>query len=221
MSTCVRDTPTIRPSPACLLMKLALNHAVLSRRNREHVCKEPRSARNAMYLLLSSSRLAPQSFIRTIKKPCVTRRRRRHRRSALGLVMDVRDLTTFEDGTFDVAIDKGKGAFGWAWTVVCGLGLMICAERYYGRDDDCQGRRVGELPLPCTYHRKNSARQRPHSPPAPQDPPQQVIDDCTKEVDEVVRYGITISPSLSLHRRGLKRVRAVGFCGRAAESFYT
>ena len=25
--------------------------------------------------------------------------------------MDVRDLTTFEDGTFDIAIDKGKGAF--------------------------------------------------------------------------------------------------------------
>lgn len=25
--------------------------------------------------------------------------------------MDVRDLATFEDGSFDVAIDKGKGAF--------------------------------------------------------------------------------------------------------------
>jgi hypothetical protein len=25
--------------------------------------------------------------------------------------MDVRDLATFEDGTFDIAIDKGKGAF--------------------------------------------------------------------------------------------------------------
>ena len=68
--------------------------------------------------------------------------------------MDVRDLTTFEDGTFDVAIDKGKGAFGWAWAVVSGLGLMICAERYDGRDDDCQGRRVGELALPCAYRRK-------------------------------------------------------------------
>ena len=68
--------------------------------------------------------------------------------------MDVRDLTAFEDGTFDIAIDKGKGAFGWAWVVVSGLGLMICAERYDGRDDDCQGRRVGELPLPCAYRRK-------------------------------------------------------------------
>ena len=48
-------------------MKLALNRAVLSRRDREHVRKEPRSARNAMYLSLSSPSLAPQSFIRTIK----------------------------------------------------------------------------------------------------------------------------------------------------------
>ena len=123
--------------------------------------------------------------------------------------MDVRDLTTFEDGSFDVAIDKGKGAFGWAWAVVTGLGLMICAERYDGRDDDCQGRRVGELPLPCAYHRKILARQRPHSPTAPQDPPQQVVDDCTKEVDEVLRYGITVSP-LSFHLRRPKCVPAVG-----------
>jgi len=134
--------------------------------------------------------------------------------------MDVRDLTTFEDGTFDVAIDKGKGAFGWAWVAVSGLGLMICAERYDGCDDHCQGRRVGGLPLPCAYRRKISARQRPHSSPAPQDPPQQVIDDCTKEVDGVLRYGITVSP-LSFHLRRLKCVRAVGFCGRAAASFYT
>lgn len=62
--------------------------------------------------------------------------------------MDVRDLTTLDDGTFDVAIDKGKGAFGLAWAVVSGLGLMTCAERYDGRDDDYQGRRVGEF----SYH---------------------------------------------------------------------
>jgi hypothetical protein len=60
--------------------------------------------------------------------------------------MDVRDLTAFEDGTFDVAIDKGKGAFCWGRAVMSGLWLMICVERYDGRDDDCQGRRVGELP---------------------------------------------------------------------------
>jgi len=68
--------------------------------------------------------------------------------------MDVRDLTTFEDGTFDVAIDKGEGAFDWTWVVVSELGLMICAERYDGRDDDYQRRRVGELPFPCAYRRK-------------------------------------------------------------------
>jgi hypothetical protein len=44
--------------------------------------------------------------------------------------MDVRDLATFEDGTFDVAIDKGK-----LEQISPGLGLT-CAERYDGRDDD-------------------------------------------------------------------------------------
>ena len=44
--------------------------------------------------------------------------------------MDVRDLATFEDGTFDVAIDKGK-----LEQTPPGLGLT-CAERYDGRDDD-------------------------------------------------------------------------------------
>jgi len=55
------------------------------------------------------------------------------------LVMDVRDLTTFEDGTFDVAIDKGT------------MDAMMATK--------------GNV----------------------WDPPQQVIDDCTKEVDEVLR----------------------------------
>ena len=59
---CARDTSTIRPRLARLLIKPALNRAVLSRRDREHVRKEPRSTRNAMYLSLSSSRIASQSF---------------------------------------------------------------------------------------------------------------------------------------------------------------
>ncbi|KAH9976077.1 S-adenosyl-L-methionine-dependent methyltransferase [Russula compacta] len=54
------------------------------------------------------------------------------------LVMDIRDLT-FEDGTFDVAIDKGT------------MDAMMTAK--------------GDV----------------------WDPPQQVIDDCTQEVDEVLR----------------------------------
>jgi len=38
------------------------------------------------------------------------------------------------------------------------------------------------------------------SPHRPQDPPRQVINDCTKEVDEVLRYDITFSLSLREER---------------------
>jgi len=65
--------------------------------------------------------------------------RNRDRPEMQWLVMDVRDLTTFEDGAFDVAIDKGT------------MDAMMTTK--------------GDV----------------------WDPPQQVIDDCTKEVDEVLR----------------------------------
>jgi len=48
----------------------------------------------------------------------------------------------------------------------------------------------GDVWVSCHYpaHIAGKFGTTASSPPVPQDPPQQVIDDCTKEVDEVVRY---------------------------------
>ena len=100
--------------------------------------------------------------------------------AASGLTMDIRNLT-FEDGTFDIAIDKGK-----RFPVRNGqraLRAYICIlHRYDGCHDDGQGRCLGRIPLYCNISCECILTRI-------QDPPQQVIDDCTKEVDEVLRFG--------------------------------
>jgi hypothetical protein len=79
--------------PHWLMGSLLPNHAVFYRGDQEHVRKEPQPAGNAMYISL----------------PCFRHMDGRHRhRFDPGLVMDVRELSTFENGTFDVAIDKGE-----------------------------------------------------------------------------------------------------------------
>ena len=66
MSTCARDTPTIGPHIACLLMKFALNCAVLSHRDREHVRKEPRPARNFPLFLPPRSSVIHKNNLKTM-----------------------------------------------------------------------------------------------------------------------------------------------------------
>ena len=52
--------------------------------------------------------------------------------------MDIRDLK-FADSTFDVAIDKGTSAVHTG----CAISTELAVDRDYGRDDDCQSRRLG------------------------------------------------------------------------------
>ena len=102
--------------------------------------------------------------------------------AASGLVMDIRNLT-FEDGTFDIVIDKGNRFPVRNGQRASGLRANICIiHRYDGRHDDGQGRCLGRVPLCCDVICENILTRK-------QDPPQQVIDDCTKEIDEVLRFG--------------------------------
>jgi hypothetical protein len=94
--------------------------------------------------------------------------------------MDIRNLT-FEDGTFDIVIDKGKRfPVRDRQQTLRAYKLYAIIHRYDGRHDDSQGRRLGRIPLYFNI---------PYILIRIQDPPQQVIDDCVKEVDEVLRFG--------------------------------
>jgi hypothetical protein len=89
--------------------------------------------------------------------------------------MDVRSLA-FQPDSFDVVIDKGKNR-----PDACPLPNPISRNihfRNYGRDDDCQKRRLGKLPNLDGFLTQFARSQNP----APE-----VIQNCTKEIDEVMR----------------------------------
>ena len=79
------------------------------------------------------------------------------RATAPGLVMDIRGLT-FDDDTFDIAIDKGKPFLSELQTKPFGL-IYAYLDRYDGRHDDSQGRCLGG------FHRlRHPVREPPHPP---------------------------------------------------------
>jgi EEF1A lysine methyltransferase 4 len=90
--------------------------------------------------------------------------------------MDVRDMT-FDDKTFDIAIDKGKP---FVFQTVVGLTMHV---------------RIGTMDAMMTAKGdvwvRFTIRNIMHESLiiCQQDPPQQVLDDCTREVDEVLRFG--------------------------------
>ena len=98
--------------------------------------------------------------------------------------MDIRDLK-FGDSTFDVVIDKGLSLLPGQSEYTSANRDDPSTNRNNGRDDDFWGRRLGEVfkRVPVIYHVNTDLYYF-------QDPPEQVINDCNKEIDEVIRWNL-------------------------------
>ena len=92
--------------------------------------------------------------------------------SLSGHEMDVRNLS-FQAESFDVTIDKGAPYHNPM------LNIFVTFGRNNGCHDDSKGRCLGKSKIFLWIISAYIG--------ATQDPPQQVVDDCTKEVDEALR----------------------------------